>query len=93
MTSEDVSANYSVPIEQVRRIAEAERGAVADGLRAHGLSGAGFTLVCLRIFVWSQRRHAKAETAETVRTARGPRDRPPRLRGQEGGCQRMRLVP
>lgn len=72
VTSEDVSANYSVPIEQVRRIAEAERGAVADGLRAHGLSGAGFTLVCLGIFVWSQRRHAKAETAEPVRTARGP---------------------
>jgi MFS transporter, DHA2 family, multidrug resistance protein len=55
-SSERVSANYSVPIREVEEIADAQRGAMADGLRSHGLSGAAFTVVCLLIFIWSQRR-------------------------------------
>ena len=60
VTSEDVSANYSVPLQQVEEIAHVQRDAMADGLRAHGLSGAAFTVVCLVIFSWSRRRQAKA---------------------------------
>lgn len=60
VTSEDVAANYSVPLQQVERIADTQRDAMADGLQAHGLSGAAFTGVCLVIFVWSSRRQAKA---------------------------------
>jgi MFS transporter, DHA2 family, multidrug resistance protein len=60
-SSERVSANYSVPLREVRRIADVQRGALADGLRAHGLSGAGFTIVCLLIFVWSQRRQERKD--------------------------------
>lgn len=61
VTSEDVSANYSVPLQRVERIADAQRDAMGDGLRAHGLSGAAFTGVCLVIFTWSRRRAARAE--------------------------------
>jgi hypothetical protein len=56
VTSEDVSANYSVPLQQVEEIADVQRDALTDGLRAHGLSGAAFTGVCLVIFSWSRRR-------------------------------------
>lgn len=57
VTSENVAANYAVPIEQVEQIAQAQREAMMDGLRAHGLSGAAFTGACLVIFVWSRRRY------------------------------------
>jgi MFS transporter, DHA2 family, multidrug resistance protein len=60
-SSERVSANYSVPLREVRRIADVQRGALADGLRAHGLSGAAFTIICLLIFVWSQRRQERRD--------------------------------
>lgn len=69
VTSEDVSANYSVPLRRVERIADVQRDAFADGLRAHGLSGAAFTGVCLVIFSWSRRRQAKG--AGPARTAPG----------------------
>ncbi len=55
-TSEEVSANYSVPLQRVSTIANIQREAMADGLRAHGLSGAAFTGVCLVIFYFSRRR-------------------------------------
>ena len=58
VTSEHVAANYAVPVQQVEQIADAQRDAMVDGLRAHGVSGAAFTGVCLVIFVWSRRRHA-----------------------------------
>lgn len=73
VTSEDVSASYSVPLQRVRQIAAAQREAYAAGLRAHGLSGAGFTGVCLVIFSWSRRRQAKAASQ-----ARGPASASPR---------------
>lgn len=69
-SSEDVSADYSVPLKQVKLVGDAERGALVDGLRAHGLSGAAFTGVCLMIFYWSQRREKKRR--RLVRP--GPRD-------------------
>ncbi|MEZ5186535.1 MAG: MFS transporter [Candidatus Nanopelagicales bacterium] len=56
VTSEDVAANYAVPLQQVEQIADAQREAMIDGLRAHGVSGAAFTGVCLVIFVWSRRK-------------------------------------
>jgi MFS transporter, DHA2 family, multidrug resistance protein len=56
VTSEHVAANYSVPLQQVEEIAEVQRQAMTDGLRAHGLSGAAITGVCLVIFYWSRRR-------------------------------------
>jgi MFS family permease len=56
VTSEEVSANYSVPLQRVEEIADVQRDALTDGLRAHGLSGAAFTGVCLIIFTWSRRR-------------------------------------
>lgn len=58
-SSEDLSADYAVPLKQVELVADAQRGAMADGLHAHGLSGAAFTAVCLLIFYWSQRRQEK----------------------------------
>jgi DHA2 family multidrug resistance protein-like MFS transporter len=58
-SSENVSANYSVPLRHVEQIADAQRAAMADGLRAHGLSGAAFTGVCLVIFYWSRRRQER----------------------------------
>lgn len=70
VTSEDVSADYSVPLQQVERIADAQRDAMADGLRAHGLSGAAFTVVCLGIFYWSRRRQAKAADPAPTAPAR-----------------------
>ena len=69
VTSEDVSASYSVPLQRVRQIAAAQREAYAAGLRAHGLSGAAFTVICLVIFSWARRRQAKAA---------GPARAPPR---------------
>jgi hypothetical protein len=57
-TSEEVSANYSVPLQRVSQIADIQREAMADGLRAHGLSGAAFTGVCLVIFYFSRRRES-----------------------------------
>lgn len=60
VTSEDVSANYSVPLQQVQRIADDQRDAMTDGLRAHGLTGAALTVACLGIFAWSRRREATA---------------------------------
>jgi predicted MFS family arabinose efflux permease len=59
VTSEDVSANYSVPLQRVEEIADVQRDSMTDGLRAHGLSGAAFTGVCLVIFSWSRRRQEK----------------------------------
>ncbi len=53
-----MSANYSVPIQRVTAIADIQRDAMADGLRAHGLSGAAFTGVCLVIFYFSRRRES-----------------------------------
>jgi hypothetical protein len=38
------------------------------GLRAHGLSGAAFTGVCLAIFVWARRRE-DADRRDDLRTA------------------------
>ena len=58
VTSEQVAANYSVPVQRVEEIAEVQRDAMADGLRAHGFGGAAITGVCLVIFVWSRRRQA-----------------------------------
>lgn len=58
VTSEDVSANYSVPVRRVEQVAGAYRDAMGDGLRAHGLSGAAFTGVCLLIFTWARRRQS-----------------------------------
>lgn len=58
-SSEQVSANYSVPLRRVEQVAAAQRAAMTDGLRAHGLSGAAFTGVCLVIFYWSRRREEK----------------------------------
>lgn len=69
VTSEQAAANYSVPLQQVRQIADAQRDAMADGLRAHGLSGAAFTGGCLVIFCWSRRRQRKA--ADRARAAPG----------------------
>lgn len=69
VTSEDVSANYSVPLQRVTKIAQAQREAFADGLRAHGLSGAAFTGVCLVIFSWSRRRQAKVTDPAACRPA------------------------
>jgi hypothetical protein len=59
-SSEDVSADYSVPLKQVKLVGDAERGGLVDGLRAHGLSGAAFTGNCLLIFYWSQRPEKKS---------------------------------
>ena len=70
VTSEDVSAKYSVPLQQVEQIADAQRDAMADGLRAHGLSGAAFTVVCLGIFYWSRRRQAQAAEPSPTTPAR-----------------------
>ena len=70
VSSEHVSANYSVPLREVEEIADAQRAAMTDGLRAHGLSGAAFTVVCLMIFYWSQRRQEKkGELARAGATA------------------------
>lgn len=60
-SSENLSAKYSVPLQQVEQIADAQRAAMADGLRAHGLSGAVFAGVCLLIFYWSRRRQEKKD--------------------------------
>jgi predicted MFS family arabinose efflux permease len=68
VSSEQVSANYSVPLREVEEIADAQRGAMTDGLRAHGLSGAAFTVVCLMIFYWSRRREEKKGDPRTLRT-------------------------
>jgi MFS family permease len=59
VSSEHVSANYSVPLREVEEIADAQRGAMTDGLRAHGLSGAAFTGFCALIFYWSRRREER----------------------------------
>jgi MFS family permease len=56
VTSEQVAANYAVPVQQVEQIAAVQREAMVDGLRMHGVSGAAFTGVCVVIFVWSRRR-------------------------------------
>ena len=61
VSSERVSANYSVPLQEVKLIADTQRSALADGLKAHGLSGAAFTIVCLLIFVWSQKRQGRED--------------------------------
>ena len=66
VTSEHVAANYAVPVERVEQIADAQRDAMVDGLRAHGLSGAAFTGVCLVIFRWSRRRHAQDSVPAAV---------------------------
>lgn len=42
---------------QVEQIARAQREAMMDGLRAHGVSGAAYTGVRLVIFPWSRRRY------------------------------------
>ncbi|HEX9031850.1 MAG TPA: MFS transporter [Streptosporangiaceae bacterium] len=63
VTSEELAADYAVPLQQVNRIAAAQRDAMADGLRAHGLSGSAFTAGCLVIFYWSRRRQGKAAGA------------------------------
>lgn len=60
VTSERVAANYAVPVQQVDQIADAQREAMVDGLRVHGLSGAAFTGVCLLMFIWSRRRYAQS---------------------------------
>ena len=67
VTSEQVAANYAVPVQQVEQIAAAQREAMVDGLRMHGVSGAAFTGVCLVISVWSRRRH----THDSVPAAAG----------------------
>ena len=59
-SSENVSAAYSVPLKQVKLVDDAERSALVNGLRAHGLSGAAFTGICLMIFYWSQQREKKS---------------------------------
>jgi len=69
VTSEHVAANYSVPLREVEQIADAQRAAMTDGLRAHGLSGAAFTGVCLGIFVWARRRQEGADHREDRHTA------------------------
>lgn len=68
VSSEHVAANYWVPLRRVQQIADVQRGAMDDGLRAHGRGGAGFTVLCLVIFVWSRRRQEKTPDA-----ARAPR--------------------
>lgn len=67
VTSEQTAANYAVPVQQVEQIADDQRDAMVDGLRAHGLTGAAFTGACLVLFVWSRRRYAH----ESVPSASG----------------------
>ena len=67
VTSDEVAANYAVPVQQVEQIAEAQQEAMVNGLRMHGLSGAAFTGVCLVIFLWSRRR----QTHDSVPAAAG----------------------
>ncbi len=69
-SSEEVSADYSVPLKQVELVGDAQRSAMADGLRAHGLSGAAFTGVCLLLFYWSQRRQEKRQPLRSHRALR-----------------------
>jgi predicted MFS family arabinose efflux permease len=68
VASEDVSANYAVPLRRVDQIAQAQQDAMGDGLRAHGLSGAAFTGVCLLIFSWARRRQAEAAAPDGEKT-------------------------
>ena len=68
VTSEHVAANYAVPVRQVEQIADAQRDAVVDGLRAPGVIGwAAFIGACLVIFLWSRREHADPRPPRRVR--------------------------
>jgi predicted MFS family arabinose efflux permease len=71
VTSEELAADYAVPLEQVTRIASAQREAMADGLRAHGLSGCAFTALCLVVYCWSRRRQGPGEATGQTRSPRG----------------------
>ncbi len=62
-----MAEDYAVPVQEVEQIADAQREAMVDGLRAHGVSGAAFTGICLVIFVWSRRRYAHDEVPAAAR--------------------------
>lgn len=69
VTSEHVAANYAVPLRQVEQIAEAQRDAMADGLNAHGLSGAAISGACLVIFYWARRRQEHTDQRKDLPAA------------------------
>jgi len=55
-SSEDVSAQYAVPIDEVDEIDDAQQAAMIEGLHAHGLSGALFISAAAAIFWFARRR-------------------------------------
>ena len=63
-TSESVASDYSVPVQQVDEITEAQRVAMVDGLHAQGAAGAAFISVAAVIFLVGRRRQDRARQAE-----------------------------
>ena len=67
-TSENVAADYSVPVQEVDQISDAQRIAMVDGLHAQGQWGAAFIGVAAVIFLLGRRRQERA-TARTETAA------------------------
>lgn len=60
-TSEDASAQYAVPVDQVASIDSAQKSAMIDGLHANGLAGAILLSAAALIFAQARRRQSIAD--------------------------------
>jgi hypothetical protein len=59
-TSENVAADYAVPVQEVDEISDDQRAAMVDGLHAQGVAGSAIILASAVIFFVGRRRQARA---------------------------------
>ena len=70
-SSESVSSDYAVPVEQVDQISEDQSRALVDGLHVQSFAGAAFAGVAALVFLAGRRRQVRAEAAQPT-TSQSP---------------------